>query len=90
MTWRRIHIEGADEKHHKEWRARSYRIIWRDQIMGVHVTSGFQVCRRARLGDLEFNPTPDAWVFVDNSKHPRTLKGSKQLCEEHFKKDANE
>lgn len=85
MTWRRIHTEGVDENHHKEWHARNYRIIWRDHFLGVTLTPAFQACRKIISGEPGFDSTPNAWVYVDKDKHPRTLKGAKRVCEDHFK-----
>jgi hypothetical protein len=80
MNWRRVHPQGKDPKHHKEWRGGRgrYRIIWRDQVFGVAVPPAFQISFREKVGDREI------WELVDRAKPlKRTLKAAKRACEQH-------
>lgn len=80
MNWRRVHHDGKDPKHYKEWRARRYRIVWRDQVHGVNVPPGFVVCVNVDMGGGR-----TMWDFVAGNKLRRTLKAAKRLCEQHHK-----
>ena len=75
MNWRRVHLEGKDPKHFKEWRGGRghYRITWRDRVWGVTVTPGFHATF------LE-----GYWALIDR-KRPlkRTLRAAKRACELH-------
>jgi hypothetical protein len=79
LTWHRDHTAGKDPKHHKVWRARHYRIVWRDQVEGATVDAGYQVCMQV--------PGPsgrDYWEFVEGRRLRPNLKQSKNLCNRHY------
>jgi hypothetical protein len=72
MNWRRVHEEGCDPKHWKQWRSGPYRIIWRDRVYEVTVPAAFQVCVQGVGG----------WEFLDHKKPLyRTLNAAKTACE---------
>lgn len=77
MTWRRLKT-NHDPKHHKEWVARNYRIVWRDQAFGIEMPA----CYKALVQDGR------GWIFVDfkRKRHYKTLKAAKRACEEHYAK----
>lgn len=83
LTWRRDHSGGEDPKHRKVWRARWYRIVWRDQVEGASVDPGYQVCMQVE------GPTGrDYWEFVDGRRLRPNLKQAKNLCARHYKRES--
>ncbi|KPK52827.1 MAG: hypothetical protein AMS22_08380 [Thiotrichales bacterium SG8_50] len=84
MNWRRVHEEGRDPEHWKQWRSGPYRIIWRDMVCSVNVPPAFQPCVRVKVPDLMY----DRWELLDHRKPLyRTLNAAKVACEQH--KDPN-
>lgn len=72
MSWRRVKEEGVDPAHRKTWVSSIYRIIWRDQFMGVTVAPGFQVSYRDN----------GRWELLTGQRLKKTFNAAKQLCEE--------
>jgi hypothetical protein len=78
MNWRRVHPEGKDPKHHKEWRGGRgrYAIIWRDQAYGVTVAPGYHTALCSHDGRVDE-------LLSRNKRLKRTLKAAKRACELH-------